>query len=197
MRAPTILLLAAGGSTRMAPRDKLTEPVDGVPLIRDRALAALATGVPVIVTLRPDRPERLRAIEDLPFRRVTVPDADRGMARSIAAGAAAADPRAGLMIAPADTPDVGAQDMRMLLDASVEEPGMIHQGASFGRFGHPIVFPADLIAELTTLEGDVGARSVILANAHRRRLHDLPGRAAVEDLDTPEDWARWRARTGR
>lgn len=197
MPGAAILLLAAGGSTRMAPRDKLMEPVDGVPLLRDRALAALATGAPVIVTLRPDRPDRRAAIEDLPLRLVTVPDAAQGMARSIAAGAAAAGPDAALMILPSDVPDVETAHMRLLLDAAAQEPGAIHQGASRGRFGHPIVFPPDLVPELTTLRGDGGARSVIQANPHRQRLHDLPGEVAVEDLDTPRDWERWRARTGR
>jgi CTP:molybdopterin cytidylyltransferase MocA len=197
MPSVTILLLAAGGSTRMAPRDKLMEPVDGVPLLRDRALAAHATGAPVIVALRPDRPERRAVVEDLPLHLLTVPDAEGGMARSIAAGAAAVGPDTALMIAPADTPDITTRDMALLIEAAESEPEAIHQGASHGRFGHPIVFPPDLVPGLTTLDGDRGARSLILANEHRRRLHDLPGEAAIEDLDTPEDWARWRARTGR
>ena len=197
MRPPTILLLAAGGSTRMAPRDKLMEPVDGVPLLRDRALAALATDAPVIVALRPDRPERRAAIEDLPLRLLSVADAAEGMARSIAAGAAAAEPGSGLMILPADAPDIATDHMMALIEAAMGEPDRIHQGASSGRFGHPVLFPADLVVGLTDLRGDLGARSVLMRHRERVRLHDLPGEAAVIDLDTPEDWARWRARTGR
>jgi CTP:molybdopterin cytidylyltransferase MocA len=44
------------------------------------------------------------------------------------------------------------------------------------------------------LSGDEGARAIL--RRHPPRLLALPGRHAVTDLDTPEDWARWRAARG-
>ncbi|NBR54129.1 MAG: nucleotidyltransferase family protein, partial [Rhodobacteraceae bacterium] len=41
-----ILILAAGKSSRMRGRDKHLEEIDGVPLLRRLALAALALGEP-------------------------------------------------------------------------------------------------------------------------------------------------------
>ena len=84
-----------------------------------------------------------------------------------------------------------------MLDAARADPHAIHRGASNGRGGHPVLFPADLIGELIGLRGDEGGRSVLRRHAGRLRLHDLPGEAAVTDLDTPQDWEDWRARTGR
>lgn len=174
----------------MAPRDKLTEPVGGVPLLRDRALMALAAGVPVIVALAPGRPDRVAALDGLEVERLVVRDAADGMGASIAAGARAAPDGTRLMILPADVPDVTTADLRGMLES--DWSGIL-QGASAGRFGHPVVFPPDLLPALRALGGDRGARSVILANEDRLRLHELPGEAAITDLDTPEAWAAWRA----
>mgnify|MGYP006184317219 CR=1 FL=1 len=45
-----------------------------------------------------------------------------------------------------------------------------------------------------TLSGsDEGARSVLVRHRARLRLVPLPGHHATTDLDTPEDWAAWRA----
>ena len=197
VRRPAILIPAAGASSRMAPRDKLMEPVGGVPLLRDRALAALATGAAVVVTLPPDRPERETVIADLALRIVFVPQASEGMGRSIAAGVAATRGAAGAMLLPADMPDITTAALAAMMDAFDGDPGAIHRGASRGRPGHPVIFPADLMESLADLDGDEGARRIVEAHADRVRLHDLPGLAATCDLDTPAAWANWRARTGR
>lgn len=196
MARPAILIPAAGASSRMAPRDKLLEPIGGTPLLRDRARVALSTGAPVIVTLPPDRPARREAVADLALRIVIVPEASDGMGTSIAAGVAASAEAQGVIILPADMPDIGAAEIRLLLDAAEREPGLIHRGASNGTPGHPVFFPAGLRAELLALAGDEGARAVLGRQAPRVRLHPLPGRAALTDLDTPEAWDAWRARTG-
>ena len=195
MRRSAILIPAAGASSRMAPRDKLMEAVGGVPLLRDRALAALATEAPVVVTVPPDRPERRRAIEDLPLRIVVVPDAAEGMGTSIAAGASALRDVPGVLILPADMPAIRTADLAALLDAFEAEPTAIHRGASRSRPGHPVVFPQDLIEPLTRLRGDEGARAILRGNAGRVRLHPLPDDAALIDLDTPEAWEEWRAQS--
>jgi molybdenum cofactor cytidylyltransferase len=43
------------------------------------------------------------------------------------------------------------------------------------------------------LTGDQGARDLLRAHADDVRAVVLPARHAVTDLDTPEDWANWRA----
>ena len=197
MPRPAILIPAAGASSRMAPRDKLLEPVGGVPLLRDRALTALAAGASVVVTLPPDRPTRREVVANLALRIVIVAQAAEGMGRSIATGADAVGDGSGVLVLPADMPDITAADLGALLDAAEAAPDAIHRGASGGAPGHPVVFPADLVPRLAALRGDEGARAVLRDHAGRVRLHDLPGEAALTDLDSPEAWERWRARTGR
>jgi molybdenum cofactor cytidylyltransferase len=60
--------------------------------------------------------------------------------------------------------------------------------------GHPVLFPADLRAELLALQGDEGARMVLQRHKARLRLIALPNQHALTDLDTPEAWAAWRLR---
>jgi len=65
-----------------------------------------------------------------------------------------------------------------------------------GAAGHPTVFHADLLPELLALRGDTGGRAVAQAYRAQTRLIPLPAEHARTDLDTPQDWAAWRAAQG-
>ncbi len=189
----TILLLAAGASTRMRGGDKLLEEIDGEPVLRRQAKAALAADGPVFVALPPDRPTRQTALQGINVTRLTVPDATEGMGASIRAGVAALPKDGtGVMILPADMPEITADDIQALATAHARQPDAVLRGASEdGVPGHPVVFPARLFDRLRMLTGDAGARAVLQDEAVR--LIPLPARHALTDLDTPEDWAAWRA----
>lgn len=188
-----LLLLAAGGSSRMRGGDKLTEEVGEMPLLRRQALAALAACPDVIVVLPPDRPARATALEGLAVRKVIAEDAREGMSASLRAGLRVAEGK-GALVLPADMPELGAAELALMAGAFRETPDRILRGASGDTPGHPVIFPADLWPALMRMTGDQGGREVIAANRDRVRLIPLPGRAALTDLDTPEDWAAWRAR---
>ncbi|WGV16726.1 nucleotidyltransferase family protein [Fuscovulum ytuae] len=189
-----ILLLAAGASSRMRGGDKLLEQVDGVAQLTRIARAALSTGLPVHVALPPDRPARQAALDGLAVHLVIVPDPSLGMAESLKAGLAALPPEAGCMLLLADLPDITAADLATLCDHWRAEPEAILRGAAAdGTPGHPVCFPPDLRDDLMTLRGDEGARSVLVRHRARLRLIPLPDLHATADLDTPEDWAAWRA----
>lgn len=189
-----ILILAAGASSRMGGRDKLMEVVGGQPLIRRVAEQALATGLPVTVALPPDRPARTAALQGLDVATVTVPDPTQGMATSLTASLARLPTDAGVMLLLADLPEITAADLGQMIALWQAEPEAILRGAGAdGTPGHPVLFPPDLRDDLMTLKGDEGARSVLVRHRARLRLVPLPGQHATTDLDTPEDWAAWRA----
>lgn len=189
-----ILILAAGASARMRGGDKLLEEVEGRPLLALQAARAVGTGQPVVVTLPPFPHPRGAVLAEMAVTRVQVAAADEGMAASIRAGVGALGPgTAGVMILPADMPEIDVADMAAMLAAW--EPGEILRGAAEdGAPGHPVIFPADLFEELAGLSGDQGAREVLVRHRARIRLFPLPGGHAVTDLDTPEEWQEWRAR---
>ncbi len=198
MPLPVILILAAGASRRMGRADKLMQQVSGRPLLRLMAERALSTKATVLVVLPPDRPERARALSDLPLLLTLAPNAAEGMAASLRAGIAALPPGTpAVMILPADMPGITATDLSALLRAHAAQPEMILRGTDAdGREGHPVLFPAAHFPALATLTGDQGARPVLQANRETVRKVALPGRHATLDLDTPEDWAAFRASGG-
>lgn len=193
MTLPALLVLAAGSSSRMRGTDKLLEPVDGIPLIRRQAVAACCTGAPVFVTLPTDRPERGAALDGLKLTRVPVVDAALGLSASLRAGIRAAGPRP-LLVLLADLPDITTGDLSRLLLRHADVPDRILRAtAQDGTPGHPVLFPVWALPELTQQTGDSGARTLLTREARRTEFIALPARHAVTDLDTPEDWAAWRA----
>jgi molybdenum cofactor cytidylyltransferase len=193
-RKPAILILAGGASSRMRGADKLLELVDGTALLHRITEMALATGARVIVALPPASPARRAALQGLAAQQVEVADASLGMSASIRAGVRAARGSSGVMILPADMPGLEADDLALLIAAFDQQPLRIWRATSAdGRPGHPVIFPADMFADLAALAGDTGARPVLLAHASRLSLIALPQDHAITDLDTPEAWALWRA----
>ncbi|QYX58332.1 nucleotidyltransferase family protein [Roseovarius sp. SCSIO 43702] len=189
----TILLPAAGASRRMRGRDKLVEEIGGQPLLRRQVIVALGTGTPVLVTLPAEDGARARALAGLDCTRVTVGDPAEGMAASLRAGHAAADAGHALMVLLPDMPDLTTDDLaRMIARFSTHPDTVLRATSEDGVDGHPVILPARQRARIPALRGDTGARSLI-ANEKVARLA-LPGNRATTDLDTPEAWARWRAR---
>ena len=193
-----ILLLAAGQSARMRGRDKLMERVEGRSLIRRQAdIARAATSGPVIVALPPAPHPRHAALDGADVTRLPVTDAAAGMNASLRAAFAALPPDTTLaMLLLGDLPELTAEDLAAVARAARPETGaLVWRGATAdGKPGHPIVFAAPLVDEVARLSGDGGGREVVAAAGDRVQLVPLPGQRARADLDTPEDWAAWRAR---
>ena len=186
-----ILIPAAGAARRMRGGDKLLELVQGEPLLRRQARLARALCQTVIVTLRQEDPARRQVLTGLDICLLPVPQAAEGMAASLRAGAALA--KGAVMILPADMPELEPADLTLMIGAFDQQPDAILRAASAdGTPGHPVVFPADLRAQLQDLHGDEGARSVLIRHAARIQLIALPDQHALTDLDTPEAWAAWR-----
>lgn len=196
MEEVLILIPAAGASSRMRGADKLMEDVGGETALHRAARIARASGARVYVTLPESGPNsipRRAELSGIEARALPIRDAHEGMAASLRAGVAAAGSAAGMMVLLPDMPEITEVDLAQLLESFAAEPGKIHRGATEdGKPGHPVIFPRRLFAELSVVTGDVGGRRVM--TGEEVVLHPLPGRRAVMDLDTPEDWAAWRAR---
>ena len=195
-----ILILGAGASRRMRGTDKLLEPVDDIPQLRRIAGFALQTEWPVLVTLKRGEGPRAATLSGLDVSLVPVPRASEGIAASLRAGlsahasraALANRPAGGLMILPADMPELATKDLNAVIRAHIAAPHLIHCGASGDRRGHPVILPVHLFPAVAQLRGDRGANGIIQDNQGDIRLTALPEKRAVLDLDTPEAWAAWR-----
>ena len=198
-RRPVIsaILLAAGRARRMGGRDKLLEPVEGVALLSRLARRLGASGADeTVAVLAPGDTARAAALSGEPARIVENPRAGEGMGTSIAAGIAAIRPDAdAALVVMGDMPEIDAGAVDRLIAAF--DPGegraIVRATAEDGRPGHPVLFGRRFFEPLRALEGDRGARDLVAENRDFVTEVALPGQAALTDLDTPEDWAAWRA----
>jgi len=172
--------------------DKLLEPVCGEAVLRRIARAAAAAGGPVAVTLRAPDPARAAVLAGLDVTLLPVPDAEQGMGASvrIAAGWAAGIGAGGLILCPADLPELEPGDFAAIAAAFDPAGPPLRATDDAGVPGHPVAFPARLFAELGAVTGDRGARDVLAR--HPARPLPRPGRGPTLDLDTPDAWDDWR-----
>ena len=192
-----ILLLAAGSASRMRGGDKLLEDVHGAPCLQVMAKRALATGQPVLVTMPSLNHPRAACLTGLELSVIEVPNADLGMSHSLQRGVAALPNNAkAVMILPADMPDITTDDMNEMLDAFVVTNATAMRATTQdGATGHPTLVGMNLFEQFQNLTGDKGANAILSALGDSLMLHALKGDRARIDLDTPEDWSAWRART--
>jgi CTP:molybdopterin cytidylyltransferase MocA len=189
-----ILLLAAGQSARMQGRDKLLEKVGDQPVLALLASRALAVG-PVYVTLpSPDHPRC--AVLPAAANRVFVQDPHMGMSASLRAGIAGLpNDVSGVIILPADMPDITEQDLAAVRQRALDTDAAIIRAATpDGRFGHPTYFAASQFPRFADLTGDRGGAVLFKHMGQLTQTVTLDGDRAVLDLDTPEDWAAYRRR---
>lgn len=175
----------------MGGRDKLLEPVDGIALLERVVQRALDVG-PTVVTI---------PTKDHPRRAVIPPSAQvvavsGQMSDSIKTGITALpDTASGVVILPADMPDITATDIADIHRAAASSKAAIVRATTAdGRAGHPIYFAASEFPQLLSLEGDRGAFHLISGRGDETVFVPLEGDRARLDLDTPEDWAAYRSR---
>ncbi len=194
MTAPfSIIIPAAGASSRMRGGDKLMEDVDGKPCIAVMVVRALALSQDVIVAVPALDHPRAKALVGLPIQLVPVPDAAEGMSRSLQRAALLVPQSHGAMILPGDMPDLSGKDLTTVAsEFSGDE--IVRAAAADGTPGHPIIFPAAALLSFSALEGDRGAAPIVASGTYRVKKVQLESNAPILDLDTPEAWADFRQR---
>lgn len=191
-----ILILAGGSSSRMGARHKLLETVHGQPLLRLQAWRALKTSRDVTVLIRPDQPALEHVLEGLPVTILTANEAIEGMGGSLRAGTMAHLRDKCFLMLLADLVEIEANDMRALITARTKNESAAHiwqATTEDGKPGNPILFDRAVYGDLLDLHGDIGARKLLQLHKDELTYVPLPGQRARMDLDTPEDWAAWRA----
>ena len=132
----------------------------------------------------------------MPVQRVENPRADEGMAASVRLGmrTLSADCSA-VVIVLADMPNVTSAHVDRLIAAF--DPAKKHEICRLtdtdGQPGHPVLFARRFFEHLGSLSGDIGARQIVAAHPEFVADVNSDDDAARVDLDTPEDWAEWRA----
>src|SRR6266852_6255238 len=179
------ILLAAGQATRFG-RLKQLVTLGEKPLLQhvlDNLAQSKIDDVVVILGARAD--EIREQIQFGKARTVLNPDYANGMSTSIQAGLRAIDAEAA-MIVLADQPFVTPRT----IDALIDEYRRVKPSAvvpTFNGFrGNPVIVDRSLFAEMMTIRGDIGCRSIF--GDHPVHLLPVDDRGVVQDIDTPEDF---------
>jgi molybdenum cofactor cytidylyltransferase len=191
----TGVVLAAGSSTRMG-RQKLLLDLGGLPVLQYALDAAADAPLDeIVVVLGGDAKEVAAAIR-LPERARAVinPAFAEGQSTSLGEGLGAADAfsEAAVMLL-GDQPDIRADALTAVVEAFRREPASVVQAAYGGRPAHPTLLARPIWAKLIRGTVDEGARNWIRRHPGARRLVEVGGEPP-DDIDTPEDYARVRAR---
>lgn len=183
----TGVVLAAGSSSRFG-RTKQLEPHHGAALVQYPIDALEEAGVDEIVVVVGHEaravgdalrlPTNARVVENLAH--------SQGQATSLAAALRSADERSdGAVVLLADQPGITAEHVRALIGAFEDRPSKIVR-LRFRDGPGPALLGRDVWPAVMQLEGDVGARDLIEANAGDVR-EVLLDDALPPDIDTPED----------
>lgn len=172
------VILAAGESSRLG-RPKQDVVLNGETLLHRAVRVATEAGLsPVIVVVR-----EARYIEPLQQQGAMVllnRMAFEGMASSVRTGvqAAQAESASGVVLLTCDQPGVTPAHLQAL----VQEPDVVCGSAYSERVGVPAYFPAKSFAALLALQGDVGARNLLVD------AKSVPLKTLSIDIDTEEDF---------
>ena len=188
--AVSALVLAAGQSSRMAPRHKLLErDAAGVPMVArvvDNLLASRARPVRVVVGHRAD--EVIAALQGRAVTIIHAPGYADGLSASLRAGLAAVSERAVLVVL-ADMPLVTGASVNRLIDAYDPDEGrLIAVPTHDGQWGNPVLWDRSYIPAMMALTGDSGARKLLAQHADAIAEIALDD-SVLRDFDTPESLA--------
>jgi molybdenum cofactor cytidylyltransferase len=187
------VILAAGRSARMAPRNKLLAAIGGRPVLARVAAVALASAASPIVVVTGFAHQRIaEALRGLDVAFVHNPDFALGLSTSLRTGLAALPTDCdGALILLGDMPLVEAGDLDALIAAFAgKDRNSICVPARHGRQGNPVLWGRAYFPEMMRLKGDAGAKRLL--EIHRERVIEVEAVSdgIFADFDVPADLAR-------
>jgi CTP:molybdopterin cytidylyltransferase MocA len=174
-------------------RPKAAVELDGEPLVVRAVRTLRDAGLdPVVVVLGAGLPD-VAGLLPAGTRWVPAPGWDtEGQAASLRAGLEALDgtDADAVLVALVDTPGIGPAALARVA-AHATGPDVLARGAVDGRAGHPVLLGRTHWAKVrAAAEGDAGARGFLRGRDDVVAV-DISDVAVPDDLDTPEDLARW------
>jgi molybdenum cofactor cytidylyltransferase len=196
-----VVLLAAGGSTRMGGEHKLLLAWGAGTVVGQALLAALGAPVSAVVVVTGACAgaveQACRPVDDARVRFMRNPRWQEGMYGSVLAGVAALPPSTqAFFLALGDMPLVPPAVYQQAAAMYRSAPGHIVVPTWEGRRGHPVLFPVALLATAAPEAPDQGLRAVLRRYPERVREMPVAAPGVCIDLDTPEEYAKYLAEAG-
>ena len=188
------IILAAGQSRRMG-QPKMLLPWGRSTVIEHVITVFLRAGIEdIVVVTGGTREEVAKATERYPIRRVHNADYERGeMLSSLQCGLSAMkDETAAALVALGDQPQVEEPTVRLVAEAYRRTHLPLVVPSFQRRRGHPWLVGRPLWDELRSLAPPESPRSFL--NRHAAEIHyvEVDTSSILADLDTPQDYARFR-----
>lgn len=187
-----VIVLAAGGSTRTRSPKQLFRFEEKTLLRRAVETALDSPCAPVHVVLGSEAERFSRELAGQPVHVTVNRGWEEGIGSSIRAGVRAATGRdndmKAIVLMTVDQPFVTQETLNSLVDTFLDLKPPVVACAYDGTVGTPALFDVTLFESLRTLEGDVGAKLIILQQGDRAVTIDAP--EVGIDIDTEEDLRR-------
>jgi molybdenum cofactor cytidylyltransferase len=186
------IILAAGQSRRMGDINKLTASIGNKPMVSHVADAALSSKADEIILVTGYQEELvLSTLAGRPLTHVHNSEFEKGLSTSVKTGINALTndtlPLSAAIILLGDMPYISAKIIDTLIDAhNPEEEAFICVPTVNGKRGNPVLWDATFFPELENLQGDVGAKHLIVDHADLVREVPIDGTAPITDIDTPQ-----------
>lgn len=184
------LILAAGGSSRLGHPKQLVR-MDDEPLLARALRAARTAGAQPVFVVLGGSVQQIQGSVNLSGAIVVLNERwMQGIASSIRAGLHAIEHRcpdaSGVLILACDQPRLSAEHLRSMIGAFDQHGAQKMVASGYAdSLGIPALFPRSYFPKLLELEGDRGARGLLL-EAHGP-LVEVPFAGGEIDIDTPED----------
>lgn len=186
----SLIVLAAGKSTRMHGQNKLLAKVDGQPMVRRVVEAALSSQVDeVIVVLGHEHAKVRAALSDLPCRFVVNKNYEEGQSSSVKVGLSeVAELTQAILILPGDVAKIDTRSINLVVDEYKRRNKPIVVAAFHNKPGHPILLAKELFQEIQGIsEQSYGLKAVVNNHAVDVQLVETNSENVLKDIDTPED----------
>jgi len=193
------IVLAAGESKRMGqPKQLLTW--QGKTLLQHVLESLTHSDAEEIILVLGHESDRItKSLPTLPIKIVINQDYDQGMASSLRQGLLAMDPKSeAFLVCLADQPGIGPEIMNDLIrEFRQADPkrGIVRPVYRSLR-GHPVLIGAQYLQEALHLQGDVGARRILMNHPEDILEIDVDQDAVLKDIDTPEEYQEYSKRAG-
>jgi molybdenum cofactor cytidylyltransferase len=193
------ILLAAGESRRMGRPKQLLEWQGKALLLHVLENLINSSADEIILVLGHEAEKIRKSLPEFQIKIVINPNYVRGMASSLRQGLLAMDPRSeAFLVLLADQPGIGPEIInRVIRDFQQADP---KRGISLpvyrGLQGHPVLIGVQYLKEALQLQGDVGARQILMNHPTDILEIEVDQDVVLMDMDTPEEYLKYMRLAG-
>ena len=186
----SLIVLAAGKSTRMKGRNKLLAEINGTPMVLRVVQAALQSKVDEVIVVLGWEADLVRGVlTDLPCNLVLNKEFESGQSSSVKTGLKAVSKLTrAVLVLPGDVAKIDPRSINMVINEYNETGSSIIVAGHNGEAGHPILFNKSLFPEIEQInEETYGLKSVVKRHESEVKFVEVHTTNVLRDIDTPDD----------